>query len=87
MIKTRRTKFIGYEQHNTFIMIIKEEKINGKRERGRPRDRNLWNIKNQLSQNKLWSGEKQTILYSVYVLLILYLLLMQYYLFRKRICV
>lgn len=50
IIKTRRNKFVGHEQYNKFIIIIIEGEINGKRERGRPRDTNLWNIKNQLSQ-------------------------------------
>jgi len=46
MIETRKIKFFG---HSTFIINIMEEKINGKRGRGRPRDTNLGNTKKLLS--------------------------------------
>ncbi|VVC30844.1 Hypothetical protein CINCED_3A005768 [Cinara cedri] len=50
IVETRKIKFSGHVMsHNTFIINIMEGKINGKRDRGRPRDTNIGNTMKLLS--------------------------------------
>lgn len=59
MIETRRIKFIGHQQHNKFIIIIIEGKINGKEKEDDREIRISEKYKKQLSQISYEEAKKQ----------------------------